>query len=56
MNIGSIVLVIVTVAIVLVLIAFAYYIRLRVKSVKKTKSLKHIKDESLLSESVLCVC
>lgn len=40
--------VVVTVIIVLAVIVIAYFIRLRVKSVKKTKSLKHLKDETLL--------
>ena len=50
--VGQIAFVGVTVFIVLAVIAIAYFIRLRVKSVKKTKSLKHLKDETLLSESV----
>ena len=38
-NVGQIVFVVVTVIIVLAVIAIAYFIRLRVKSVKKSKSL-----------------
>ena len=51
-DIASIVQVSVTIVIMLVLMVLVYFIRLRVKSSKKTKSLKHLKEGSLLSESV----
>ena len=51
-DIASIVQVCVTIVIMLVLMVLVYFIRLRIKSSKKTKSLKHLKGESLLSDSV----
>ena len=51
MNLSSIVDVCVTIAIMLVLMVVEYFVCVRVKS-PQTKSLKHLKEGSLLSESV----
>lgn len=51
-NISTIVVVCVTSVIVLLLIAVIFLIRLRIKSMKRKKSLKHIREVGLLAESV----
>lgn len=51
MNLSSFVDVCVTIAIMLVLMVVEYFVCVRVKS-PQTKSLKHLKEGSLLSESV----